>query len=215
MEGTGPRLRALRAGCFAALCVTLSATAHIMLSREPLPMTTTAGAFAGVFAVAYALGRRERGYWPIAGLLVPLELALDTLFTAGQHTCYGPGGGPVTGSWRSINEALACHGGDVGGSLATGQGMSGAGTSPWLLLLAHVCVGLVAAGWLRCGEDALHRLLRAAFRPLLVALAVFRTAGPRGTARPGAAGPVAAAPALPLLLHSVVRRGPPARLGFR
>lgn len=212
MEGTGPRLRALRAGCFAALCVTLSATAHIMLSRDALPLTTTVGAFAAVFAVAYALGRRERGYWPIAGLLVPLELAVDTLFTAGQDTCYGPGGGPVTGSWRSINEALICHG-EVGGSLAGAPGMSGPTTSPWLLLLAHVCVGLVAAGWLRCGEDALHRLLRAAFRPLLVAVAVLRTDGPRGTARPGATGPVTAAPALPLLLHSVVRRGPPACLG--
>ncbi|MEU1616179.1 hypothetical protein ABZ479_02620 [Streptomyces sp. NPDC005722] len=214
MEGTGPRLRALRAGCFAALCVTLSATAHIMLSREPLPMTTTAGAFVAVFAVAYALGGRERGYWPIAGLLVPLELAVDTLFTAGQNTCYGPGGGPVTGSWRSINEALVCHG-EAGGSLASAPGMSGPTTSPWLLLLAHVCVGLVAAGWLRSGEDALHRLLRAAVRPLFVAVAVFRTAGPRAVTRPGATGPVAAAPALPLLLHSVVRRGPPARLGFR
>ncbi|MEU4095589.1 hypothetical protein [Streptomyces sp. NPDC026673] len=213
MEGNG-RLRALRAGCFAALCVTLSATAHIMLSREPLPLTTTAGAFAAVFAVAYALGRRERGYWLIAGLLVPLELAVDTLFTAGQHTCYGPGGGPVTGSWRSINEALVCHG-DVGGALTTAPGVSGPTTSPWLLLLAHVCVGLVAAGWLRGGEDALHRLLRAAFRPLLVAVAAFRAAEPRGAAGRRPAGPLAAVPALPLLLHSVVRRGPPARLGFR
>jgi hypothetical protein len=215
MEGTGPRLRALRAGCFAALCVTLSATAHIMLSREPLPLTITAGAFAAVFALAYALGRRERGYWPIAGLLVPLELAVDTLYTAGQHTCYGPGGGPVTGSWRSINEALACHGGDVGGTLATASGMPGPTTSPWLLLLTHVAVGLVAAGWLRSGEDALHRLLRAAFRPLLIAVAAFRSAEPRGAVRRRASGPGAVAPALPLLLHSVVRRGPPARLGFR
>ncbi|WP_431951408.1 hypothetical protein [Actinacidiphila sp. bgisy167] len=213
MEGTGPRLRALRAGCFAALCVTLSATAHIMLSHEPLPMTTTAGAFTGVFALAYALGGRERGYRPIAALLVPLELAVDTLFTAGQNACYGPGGGPVTGSWRSINEVLVCHG-DVGGSLATAPGANGPTTSPWLLLLAHICVGLVAAGLLRGGEDALHRLLRAAFRPLLVAVAVFRTAGPRGAVRPVAVGSASAVPALPLLLYSVVRRGPPARLGF-
>ncbi|MFD3453678.1 hypothetical protein ACFWVC_16030 [Streptomyces sp. NPDC058691] len=209
MEGTGPQLRALRAACFAALCVTLSATAHILLSREPLPLATTAGAAVGVFGVAYALCGRERGYWPIAGLLVPLELAVDTLYTAGQHTCYGPAGGPVTGSWRSINEALACHGGDVGGPLAGAAGGPGHSASPWLLLVVHVAVGLTAAWWLRRGEAALHGLLRTVFRPLLVAVAALRgTARPRTAARRSVPA-AAAAPALPLLLHTVVRRGPP------
>ncbi|MFJ4845968.1 hypothetical protein [Streptomyces sp. NPDC088733] len=211
MEGTGPQLRALRAGCFAALCVTLSATAHILLSREPLPLVTTAGAAVGVFAVAYALGGRERGYWPIAGLLVPLELAVDTLFTAGQQTCYGPAGGPVTGSWRSINEALACHGGDVGGPLAGAAGGPGHSASPWLLLAVHVAVGLAAAWWLRSGEAALHGLLRTVFLPLIVAVAAFRgTARPRAAARRRVPAAAPVAPALPLLLHTVVRRGPPA-----
>lgn len=217
MEGTGPQLRALRAACFAALCVTLSATAHILLSREPLPLATTAGAAVGVFAVAYALGGRERGYWPIAGLLVPLELAVDTLFTAGQQTCYGPAGGPVTGSWRSINEALACHGGDVGGPLAGAAGGTGHSASPWLLLVVHVAVGLAAAWWLRRGEAALHGLLRTVFRPLIVAVAVAAFRGavrPRPTARRSVPA-AAAAPALPLLLHTVVRRGPPAVFAAR
>ena len=30
-----------------------------------------------IFALAYAVGGRERGFWAIAGLLVPLELAVD------------------------------------------------------------------------------------------------------------------------------------------
>lgn len=42
---------------------------------------------------------------------------------------------------------------------------------PWLLLAAHVAVGLLAAAWLRRGESALAGLLCAAaavaFRPLL------------------------------------------------
>jgi hypothetical protein len=216
VEGTtGRPLRALRAALFAALCVTLSATSHILLSRSPLPLTTVAGALAGVFAVAYGLGGRERGYWAIAALLVPLELAADTLFTTGQHTCYGPGGGPVTGSWRSLNEALTCHGGSAGGSLATTAlpGTGNAVANPWVLLTVHVTVGLFASWVLRRGEAWLHRVLRAAFRPLLVAVAALaalygenrpsrRPTTPRRT-------PARAAPALPLLLHSVVRRGPP------
>jgi hypothetical protein len=209
MEGNGPQLRALRAALFAALCVTLSVTSHVLLSSMPLPLTAVVGAYAVVFGAAYALGGRERGYWAIAALLVPLELAADTAFTAGQHTCYGPGGGPVTGSWR----ALTCDGGAVGGTLAhtTGTGPADS-ASPWLLLAVHLMVGLAASWWLRRGEAALHRVLRTAFRPLAVAMAAAlggSTAPDRRlpAARPGLG--VAAAPGLPLLLHSVVRRGPP------
>ncbi|MFB7154169.1 hypothetical protein ACFCYA_32675, partial [Streptomyces virginiae] len=84
--------------------------------------------------------------------------------------------------------------------------------TPWLLLGAHVSVGLLAAAWLRHGERALGRLLRAvaafAFRPLRLAAAA--VAGPRGPARralrpvPAGAGARTRFPA-----HSVGRRGPP------
>jgi hypothetical protein len=227
-SGTGSQLRALRATCFAALCVTLSVTSHVLLSHTPLPLPTVAAAFAAVFAVAYGLGGRERGFWAIAALLVPLELAADTLFTSGQRTCYGPGGGPVTGTWR----ALTCHGsvggpaphdlshglyGDPAGAgralhaVTAGPGQGAPGVGCWLLLAAHVAVGLAASWWLRRGEAACHRVLRLAFRPLLVAFAVLRddTAwAPRASAV-GASGTGRPAPSLPLLTHSVVRRGPP------
>jgi hypothetical protein len=210
MEATGPQLRALRAALFAALCVTLSVTAHTLLSQLPLPLTTVAGAYFGVFTAAYALGGRERGYWAIASLLVPLELASDALFTSGQHTCYGPGGGPITGSWRSINEAFTCRGGDVGTPLS--HAAPDPGTAPWALLAAHITLGLLASWWLRRGEAGVHQLLRTTFRPLLLAVA---SLGPealpfRPKRRP--AGGNTADPALPLLLHSVVRRGPPCSL---
>jgi hypothetical protein len=228
MEAIRPRLRALRAALFAALCVTLSSTSHVLLARTALPLTAVAAAFAAVFAVAYVMaGRGERGFWSIAGLLVPLELAIDTVFTSGRQTCYGPSGGPVTGSWRSLHETVFCHG-QVGAGAGSGmagrlsQVSGGAGlttqvpsaTVPWLLLATHIAVGLLAAWWLRRGEAALHRVARAvvaaAFRPLLLAVAAGRTGhGPRGaawTVRP----PAAPAGPVPLLLqHSVVRRGPP------
>lgn len=223
MEAMRPRLRALRAALFAALCVTLSSTSHVLLARVPLPLTAVGGAFAGVFALAYLLGgRQERGFWAIAGLMVPLELAVDTLFTTGQQQCYGPSGGPVTGSWRSFHEAVMCHGSPAQVRLAALQGAAPQMPSnvlPWLLLALHVSVGLLASWWLRRGEAALQRVLRAvvatAFRPLLFAVAAVRAAAtPRlPRPRPAARDSFRAPPALPLL-HSVVRRGPPVPVAF-
>ncbi|MFI8322978.1 hypothetical protein [Streptomyces sp. NPDC085529] len=220
MDMAGTRLRALRAAVFTALVVTLSVASHVLLSRVPLPLGTVVPVAVGVFAVAYALAGRERGFGPIAGLLVPLELAADTLFTSGQAVCYGPAGGPVAGALRSFGVEVLC-GGAVGtplpGVVAPDGGAAAVLASPdpalpWLLLGAHVLVGLAAAGWLRGGERALARLLGAvaasAFRPLelLAALA--------GAGRPAVPGP--ARPRLRprpsrarLLVHSVGRRGPP------
>lgn len=214
-------LRGPRAALFSALVVLLSAGAHVLMSRVPLPPLLVAGAFAGVFAIAYALAGRERGFGPIAGLLVPLELAADTVFTAGQHVCYGPAGGPVSGPLRAMGLEVLCGGAPVGGPIAEVAGPVGDPAvllaspgpwAPWLLLGAHVSVGLLAAAWLAHGERALGRLLRAvaafAFRPLLLAA---------GRA-PGSAGPGqrVTRSALPRAgartrfpAHSVGRRGPP------
>lgn len=225
MEGTGVRLRALRAAFFTALCVTLSAASHVLLSRAPLPLPTVAALSAAFFAVAYALAGRERSYGRIAALLVPLELTADTVFTTGQHACYGRAGGPIAGPLHSIGLDLVCRGGDFGTPLARLAAQQDPARTapdgmalPWLLLVCHVAVGLLAAAWLRRGEVALGRLLRAvaacAFRPLLLAVAA-----PVAAAHPGG-GPVRPARrtppayALPLLVHSVVRRGPPSCPAF-
>lgn len=236
MDISGTQLRVVRAALFTALVVTLSAASHVLLSQVPLPLTVV-GALAGlVFAVAYALAGRERGFGAIAGLLVPLELTADTVFTTGQHLCYGAAGGPIAGPLRSVGVDVLCGGGDVGAGSAqlgrvgavgtplasvTGPGHGAAAllaspgpAVPWLLLAAHVTVGLLAAAWLRRGESALAGLLRAvaatAFRPLLIAVAVVGTArrSVRRAARPAPYGPHLLAHAR-LLVHSVGRRGPP------
>ncbi|MEV5594219.1 hypothetical protein [Streptomyces sp. NPDC052496] len=216
MDISAAHLRALRAALFTALCVTLSAAGHVLLSRMPLPLTTVAVLSAAVFTVAYALAGRERGYWRIAALLVPLELAADTVFSAGQHTCYGRAGGPVTGPLRSLGVDLLC-GGEVGTPLAHLAPEDRTPVATWLLLLAvHVAVGLLAAAWLRRGEAALAQLLGAvtafAFRPLLLAVAVVRAlpVPHRPAARPARTEP--GPRAVPLLVHCVVRRGPPCSL---
>ncbi|MFI1967693.1 hypothetical protein BLA24_00575 [Streptomyces cinnamoneus] len=223
MEGTGVRFRTVRAALFTALCVTLSAASHVLLSRAPLPLSTVTVLSGAFFALSYALAGRERGYWPIATLLVPLELSADTVFTTGQHACYGQAGGPVAGPLRSMGVDLVCGGGDFGTPLARMAGPAGSGhmtdgvaghsATPWLLLAAHVAVGLLAAAWLRRGEVALFRLLRAvaslAFRPLLplVAALAAHARPARPPVRP--VRDTLSARVLPLLVHSVVRRGPP------
>ncbi|MGW7573780.1 hypothetical protein [Streptomyces sp. NPDC054765] len=217
MDISAAHLRALRAAFFTALCVTLSSASHVLLSRMPLPPATVAALCAAVFTLAYALAGQERGFWRIAALLVPLELAADLVFSLGQHTCYGQAGGPVAGPLHSLGVDLLCGGGPVGAPLARLSPDGAAPVTTWLVLLAaHVGVGLLAAGWLRRGETALRRLLGAvagfAFRPLLIAVAVVGTAlAPR---RPVPArlrsGPVART--VPLLVHCVVRRGPPCAL---
>ncbi|THA35784.1 hypothetical protein E6R18_03305 [Streptomyces sp. A1277] len=235
MDISGTQLRAARAALFTALVVTLSAASHVLLSQVPLPLVPVAVLAVTVFAAAYALAGRQRGFGAIAGLLVPLELAADTFFTTGQHLCYGAAGGPIAGPLRSVGVDVLCGGGDVGpgashlGDVGTplasvttgGQGAAALLASPgplvpWLLLAAHVTVGLLAAAWLHRGELALAGLVGAcallAFRPLLTAVAVVGTARrltPR-SARPAPRGPHPLAPAR-LLVHSVGRRGPPLR----
>lgn len=220
MDVSGMQLRTVRAAIFTALVVTLSAASHVLLSRSPLPWTALAGLSVGVFAIAFLLSRRERGFWRIAGLLIPLELAADTVFTTGQDLCYGPGGGPVTGSLRALGLDVLC-GGSAGAAL---PGVAGAdpgattvlGTThpalPWVLLAAHVSVGLLAAAWLWRGEAALSGLMRTmaafAFRPLLLAVVVARGLT-RPLRLPARSLPRHTASRTTLLVHSLGLRGPP------
>ncbi|MFR0352016.1 hypothetical protein [Streptomyces sediminimaris] len=225
MDITGIRLRALRAALFTTLVVTLSTASHVLLSQVPLPLNTVAAVAATVFAVSYALAGRERGFGPIAALLIPLELAADTVFTTGQHVCYGPAGGPVTGPLRSVGWDLLCGTGTQVGTPLT-RVAADTGTdrlasllahadpaTTWLLLGAHVGVGLLAAAWLRRGERALTQLLRAAaattFRPLLLAVAAVAVRPAAVLRRLGRPGPPAALVLDRLLVHSLGRRGPP------
>ncbi|MEZ7005422.1 hypothetical protein VM636_22650 [Streptomyces sp. SCSIO 75703] len=233
MDISGTPLRLARAALFTALVVTLGTASHVLLSGVPLPVRTVAAVTAAVFVTAYALAGRERGFGRIAALLVPLELAADTVFTTGQHLCYGPVGGPVAGPLRSVGLDVLC--GD-------GTGLGALGASPltrvtgaeserlaallahadpataWLLLGAHVGVGLLAAAWLRRGERALAQLLRAVaattFRPLLVAVAAVAV---RQTPAPGRPAPAPGLPALARELirtHCLGRRGPPCSVAF-
>ncbi|GGK57445.1 hypothetical protein [Streptomyces flaveus] len=223
MDISGTQLRAVRAALFTAVVVTLSVASHVLLSRAPLPLATVAALTAAVFVISYALAGHERGFGRIAALLIPLELAADTLFTAGQHACYGRAGGPVAGPLRSVGFDFLCAG-EVGTPLArvTGEGDGAAAflahadpAAAWVLLAAHVGVGLLAAAWLRRGERALAQLLCAAvastFRPLLVAVAMV-TVRPAPVHRLSRPVRRTSAPRSHFFVHSLGRRGPPCSL---
>lgn len=215
-------LRAIRAALFTALCLTLSAGSHVLLSSLPLPLSTLVLISGAVFVLAFALaGTRERGFWSIAALLVPLELAADTVFTTGQYACYGSAGGPVAGPLRFMGVDLICRGNALGtpltGVTAPGDGsalMAADSLAPWLLLAAHIAVGLAASAWLWRGEVAVTQLLRAvaAFtvRPLLMAFVAVTVHREPTLARPHH-GTYTPAMCTRLLTHSVGRRGPPCR----
>ncbi|MEV1062215.1 hypothetical protein [Streptomyces sp. NPDC050263] len=224
MDISGTRLRAARAALFTALVVTLSTASHVLLSRAPLPLNTVAAVAAAVFALAYALAGRERGFGRIAALLIPLELAADTVFTTGQHVCYGRAGGPVAGPLASVGWDVLCGDGTpVGTPLAqvTGTDTDQLGgvlahadpATAWLLLGAHIGVGLIAAAWLRRGERALAQLLRAAtattFRPLLLAVAAVTVARAPAARRLPRTVRRTTTVRERILVHSLGRRGPP------
>lgn len=230
MDISGTQLRAVRAALFTAVVVTLSAASHVLLSGAPLPLNTVVAVAAAVFLLAYALAGRERSFGRIAALLIPLELAADTVFTTGQHVCYGRMGGPVAGPLRSVGFDVLCGDGtSVGAPLAQVTGPAAEGGDPlaalvsqadpataWLLLGAHVGVGLFAAAWLRRGERALAQLLSAvaatastAVRPLLLAVAAVSVRRTPEILRPAAPAQRTAVARTLLLAHSLGRRGPP------
>ena len=210
-----PLLAVLRALVFTMLAVTVSSGTHVLMTSVPRPWPTVLGAAAASFALALLLGRRERSYPAIAALLVPLELGLDTLFTDGQASCYRiTGQGPLLGPWHSVN-TLFCGSSDP----VTLPHGTGGGFAPWLILAAHLLIGLLAAWWLSQGEAAAFRLLRAVgalmllpATPLLRALRLALAALASGRRPPSPyrrPPPRIDAAGRPRLRHTLARRGPP------
>ncbi len=202
-DGAGGDLhRPLRRPVLRSPCTAL----RLPRSAAPLPARHGGGLRGGVRA-----GRPGARLRPDSGAAGPAGAGgrHRRLHTTGRHACYGQAGGPVTGPLRSVGVDLLCGGGSVGTPLArmTAHGGRAAaypagvhgvpGTAlPWLLLAAHVAAGLLAALWLRRGEAAAARLLRAAatgaFRPLRIGSRSPRSvpsATPARCCRPGPPGP--------------------------
>ncbi|MFB6894165.1 hypothetical protein ACFCX4_33200 [Kitasatospora sp. NPDC056327] len=212
---TAPATRTLRAAIFAAVLVLLAGLGQVLVTGRPLAAGTLAVAGAVVFAVAYALAGRERGYRTVAAVFLPLELGLSALFDVAQSTC--PSLPP--GAARGL-EPLLCGGGSLGGILL-GHGLDRPAALGVLLVL-HSALALAAAAWLRGADAALRSVARSArilgdFARRLPAAAVRRLllllVAPV-PARPVVRVPFPRAsrvrvPAESVVLRPAVRRGPP------
>jgi hypothetical protein len=218
MDGKG--LRLLRAAVFAALSVLLPTGARLAVTGEPVPVDVALLAFGGCLLAALVVFRGERRYWAIALTLVPLQVAMNALFNAGQQSCPpGPGAGTGLTGWGVI----ACGGGSIRPGLLgiteqAPRALIALTSGQALLLLAlHLLLALAAAWWLRRGEAALFSLLatvaltiRPRVRALLLRLAAPLLAPaappcpPAVDRRPKVRGPQEALP------RTAPRRGPPA-----
>ena len=234
----GPVLRSVRAVVFAAVCVTLSLAGHEWMSGHAVAPWAVLAAMMGVFAGAYLLGKRRRGFVPIAALMLLGEAGLHTLFRLAnspatadawvrriEHAAAVTAGmlhpaPPADSAWAQMPmpPGMSMPGMPAMGSPhpASGMAMPGMGHGPWGMIAAHAAAGLVCSWWLARGETMVFGLLFAlvmmAFAPIRLALAACRACcswrAPRTRIRP-----VAARSRYGLVLaHSVVRRGPPAPL---
>ncbi|MEV7184291.1 hypothetical protein [Kitasatospora sp. NPDC093102] len=151
--------RALRAAVFTALAVPMAALGQVVITGRPLPLSLVASAGAVVFLVAAVLAGGERRMLHISGVMVPVELLLNTTFNLGQTSCSPVLAGQVPA--RGVN-LLVCGGGSVDGSLLGGPlghvGQLAPAATQLLLLLVHLVIALAASAWLRMGDAALSGL---------------------------------------------------------
>ncbi|MFD0071104.1 hypothetical protein ACFVIY_01510 [Streptomyces sp. NPDC127166] len=223
--------RGVRAAMFAAVCVLLAATGHILMSGRGVPAWTLSLAFAATVAVTWVLASRERGLLAVTAASVVVQSTLHTAFSWSQPTkpmsmptampmSVPMSMGDVHAAHAHMSHAAMGHGdmtssvGMISGS-PTGHDMTEMPSS-FGMLSAHLLAALLSGLWMAYGEQAAFRLLRAAslrlFRPLVPLLASFvPVVRNRPRFRPVRAGDERA-PRQLLLAHSVISRGPPQAL---
>ncbi|WP_052713746.1 hypothetical protein [Streptomyces katrae] len=113
---TGHFSRAARAAMFAAVCVLLAATGHILMSGVAVPWWAVPPAFAGTIAAAWALADRERGPLAVTTATVAVQAVLHAGFSLAQSLTHPslPAGNSFARQWAAY---LTCGGG-------TGTGLS-------------------------------------------------------------------------------------------
>ncbi|MEU4104196.1 hypothetical protein AB0F16_27020 [Streptomyces tanashiensis] len=94
--------RALRAAMFAAVCVLLAATGHILMSGRAVPGGTLGAALVGTAAGAWFLGGRERGLLAVISAAVAFQSVLHLVFSWSQT----PAAAPPTGGAAVDHSAM-------------------------------------------------------------------------------------------------------------
>ena len=192
----GADMRLLRAAVFTAVCVALSATAHALVAGHAVGAWPLLGGLLAVFAVAAPLAGRERSLPGIAAGLAVGQLALHTMFNAGE-ICARPASARGSGlveiagrllcndpaarltpetAERVVREA-GLDPSHVSGMTGMGAGRHAAAEAmasySLSMVLGHLLAALVAGWLLRGGEAALWRLAGLSGRPLRALLLAF------------------------------------------
>ncbi|MFE7514516.1 hypothetical protein ACFU8I_25325 [Streptomyces sp. NPDC057540] len=193
--------RAVRAAMFAAVCVLLAATGHILMSGHAVPGPTLGAALAGTALAGWLLGGRERGLLAVTSAAVAFQSVLHLAFSWSQSAAgalpadrAGTGHGGMAMDHMTMHHMSPRHM-DMGHMDMGHAGMTStvmehlaaapspapsAGhdmtdmTSSAGMLAAHLLAALLSGLWLAYGERAAFRLLRAAPARLL------RPLGPLG-----------------------------------
>jgi hypothetical protein len=213
----GRSLRTARAAVFAAVCVGVSAAGHVwMMPGTAIPAWALCVAVFAVAGAGYALAGRQRGFASIAPLMLVGQLGLHLLFSAAQSTTRGaatpmpwmPDVSRIRTPRPMSASAWLCGGGGMTAHESAGM-ITG-------MVAVHAAAGLLCAWWLHHGEAAAFRLLHTLALlalPLLTLILPTALSVPDLTAADGSAGSREPAPSGPVLLvHAVVRRGPPTPL---
>ncbi|MEW2372021.1 hypothetical protein AB0940_22035 [Streptomyces sp. NPDC006656] len=198
---SGRCCRAVRAALFAAVCVLLAATGHLLMSGRPVPWWALAGAFAATAAGSWALAAGERGRRAVTVASLTAQALLHGGFTLAQPAAASGAGAHAHGA----GHAMAAMGPMVSGPSAPGCCSAG-------MLAAHLLAAVLCALWLACAERGLFQALRALAGWLRAPLrALFGPAAllPRLPGGPVRRGRRSRAPRRLLLVHSLASRGPP------
>lgn len=177
----------LRAGVFTLVCVNVSAHGHALCSGHDVLLPGLLLGAALVFVMAWASADRRHGWWGLSARMLWGQLALHVAFSCTQN---------------------------LGEHQHTTGTVSADGSPAWTMLLFHTLTALIAAWWLRRGDDALHSFLRFMALRLMTLLLT-----PGSPTSPTPAVPMRFRPAedrsrsgSPYLRHSRVLRGPPVAL---
>ncbi|MGW7343788.1 hypothetical protein [Streptomyces sp. NPDC054854] len=232
--------RALRAALFAALCVLLAATGHLLMSGTAVPWWALALAPAAPAAAGWFLAARERGPLRVTSAAVAVQAWLHAAFSLAQSLSHPalPPGTPFARQWvwyltcgglspggdvpevaaplhQGLHDGLhdAAHAVSVPSAAQVGAGgHEMAGMSPAGMLTAHLLAAVLCGLWLAHGERAAFRIARCVAALLRAPLRLLlRTVGP--VHRPPARvgrSHQHRRPRRLFLVHAITSRGPPA-----
>ncbi|WP_328928897.1 hypothetical protein OG429_32925 [Streptomyces sp. NBC_00190] len=216
----GLLFRAVRAAMFAAVCVLLTATGHILMSGTPVPWWALSAAFAATAATAWALSGRERGLLAVTAAAVAVQAALHAGFSLAQSLVqpslpFLPPVSPVPEAAAHVHHAAHEMAHTVPGVPSAGPladvGHGAAGMSTGGMLTAHLLAAVLCGLWLAHGERAVFRVVRAVagwlWTPLRLLLCP-PAAGLRPRVRVRRPRR-RRAPQRLFLVHAITSRGPP------